>query len=47
MIDGKDFWLDEHEVRERWARKASTIPRIVDELPASEPTTKRGRPRKA
>ena len=47
MIDGKDFWLDEHEVRERWARKTSTISRIVDELPASEPTIKRGRPRKA
>lgn len=47
MIEGKDFWLDEHEVRERWSRKTSTVPRIVDELPASEPTTKRGRPRKA
>ena len=47
MIDGKDFWLDEHEVRERWARKQSTIPRLVDEAEPTQPTTKRGRPRKA
>ena len=47
MIDGKDFWLDEHEVRERWARKQSTVPRLTDELEPTQPTTKRGRPRKA
>ena len=47
MIDGKDFWLDEHEVRERWARKQSTIPRLADEAESARPTTKRGRPRKA
>ena len=47
MIDGKDFWLDEHEVRERWARKQSTIPRLADEAEPTQPTTKRGRPRKA
>lgn len=47
MIDGRDFWLNETEVRERWARKQSTVPRIVDELPASEYTTKLGGPRKA
>lgn len=47
MIDGKDFWLDENDVRERWARKTSVIPRLTDELePTTEPT-KRGRPRKA
>ena len=47
MIDGKDFWLDEIEVRERWARKQNVVPRITDELESSIPTTKRGRPRKA
>ena len=47
MIDGKDFWLDEIEVRERWARKQSVVPRITDELESSVPTIKRGRPRKA
>ena len=47
MIDGRDFWLDETEVRERWARKQSTVPRTVDELEPTTPTTKRGRPRKA
>ena len=47
MIEGKDFWLDEHEVRERWARKQSTIPRLADEAESARPTTKRGRPRKA
>ena len=47
MIEGKDFWLDETEVRERWARKQSTVPRTVDELEPTTPTTKRGRPRKA
>ena len=47
MIEGKDFWLDEHEVRERWARKQSTIPRLADEAESARPTTQRGRPRKA
>ena len=47
MIDGKDFWLDEIEVRERWARKQSTVPRLTDELEPTQPTPKRGRPRKA
>lgn len=47
MIDGRDFWLDENDVRERWARKQSTVPRATDELEPSAPTTKRGRPRKA
>ena len=47
MIDGRDFWLDETEVRERWARKQSTVPRTVDELEPTTPITKRGRPRKA
>ena len=46
MIDGKDFWLDEIEVRERWARKQNVVPRLTDE-PATEPAPKRGRPRKA
>lgn len=47
MINGKDFWLDEHEVRERWARKQFTIPRLADEAEPTQLATKRGRPRKA
>ena len=48
MIDGKDFWLDETEVAERWANKGSIATRLTDE-PAVIPVTKpkRGRPSRA
>ena len=45
MIDGKDFWLDENEVRERWARKQSIVPRLSDD--STETPKPKGRPRKA